>query len=47
MLQATDQGVIDGVKYQGAIEGVIKDASDGSGSHRRSDGCCKLRIRES
>ena len=39
MLQATDQGVIDGVMYQGAIEGAIKDASDGSGSHRRIHGC--------
>ena len=33
--------------YQDAIEGAMNDASDGSGSHRRSDGCCKLRIRES
>ena len=43
---ATDQGVIDGVMYQCAIEEAIKDASDGSGSHRRSDGWCERQIRE-
>ena len=47
MMQATDQGVIDGVMDKGAIEGAIKDESDGSWSHRRSDGWCERQIRES
>ena len=46
MMQATDQGVIDGVMYQCAIEGAIKDVSDGALSHRRDDVWCEGLIRE-